>query len=527
MPQERRTNLALALIGLATGGLYALLALRYPLIPSLARPRASWVDLTSPGWVSPLYHLAIYLGLTILYILALHILTRTRLAAGPAGTRLWIIAAAWLAGSAILLPIAPAGESHDVFDYIFRGRMMAELGANPLTDVPDSYNTAPYYAYVAWRSNVDTYGPAWETTSAGVAVATRAGLRALGWWDAPGPSCPQSPSACRELAGYITAYRLLAVGLTGASAVLIGSMVRRNRPRLVAAALLAWLWSPLLLLSTAAGAHNDALMLTLLLLALWLVQRRRWLPALLVLVVAAHVKIAALLVAPVVGLWLVRRLGWRRAAALAAAALAAGLLFSAAVYAPFGGWATLPRMLKERVAFLSNSPWRVLYEFLLNKPGATEEAARRLSTRMATALFVAVALPALLWMLDFRPRRWKSMPAPDWSDDRLLWRAVAAVTLIYLLAGSFWFQHWYIAWALAPAALLPDSLLARQVLPWLGFGALSANVISAFGPAAAGMPLPQITLSALMVGVIWLPALIAAVWHLGWLRAQTQPRIER
>jgi len=32
--------------------------------------------------------------------------------------------------------LAPAGESHDIFDYLFRGRMMTEYQANPLVDVP-------------------------------------------------------------------------------------------------------------------------------------------------------------------------------------------------------------------------------------------------------------------------------------------------------------------------------------------------------------------------------------------------------
>ena len=89
------------------------------------------------------------------------------------------------------------------------------------------------------------------------------------------------------------------------------------------------------------------------------------------------------------------------------------------------------------------------------------------------------------------------------------------MTLLYLLVGSFWFQHWYLVWVLAPAVLRPDALLTRWLLPWLGFGALSANLISAFAPALAPEPLSKIVLAALIVAVIWMPVLIASGWHLG------------
>ena len=94
------------------------------------------------------------------------------------------------------------------------------------------------------------------------------------------------------------------------------------------------------------------------------------------------------------------------------------------------------------------------------------------------------------------------------------------VALLYLVVGSFWFQHWYLVWVLAPAVLLPDALLTRWLLPWLGLRTLSANVISAFAPALAPEPLSEITLAALSVTVIWAPILIAGGWHLIRLRAR-------
>ena len=83
MQPKRRVNASLALIGAASAGLYALLALRYPLALSLANPRASWADLTAATWASFVNHTAIYFGLTVLYILGVALAHRHSRRASP------------------------------------------------------------------------------------------------------------------------------------------------------------------------------------------------------------------------------------------------------------------------------------------------------------------------------------------------------------------------------------------------------------------------------------------------------------
>ena len=149
---------------------------------SLDNPRAGWADLTAATWTSLACHTAIYFGLTVLYIVALRLLApipdSPRSSPATSGrTRLLIIVLTWLVCCGILLTVASSGESHDVFDYIFRGRMMTELGANPLTEVPTQYRAAPYFHYLAWHDFVDTYGPAWEMISAVTTVVARETLR--------------------------------------------------------------------------------------------------------------------------------------------------------------------------------------------------------------------------------------------------------------------------------------------------------------------------------------------------------------
>ena len=501
----------LVAVAVASLALYLLLALRYPLGASLADPRASWASMVEATGLNAAVHLAIYLGLTLLYLTMLRLLDPSHgdSSASPRW-QILLVLVTWLACCGVLLAVAPAGESHDIFDYLFRGRMMTEYGANPLVDVPKSYSSAPYNRYLAWQKNVDTYGPLWEVSSATVGFGVRQVARWLGWWDKEHPVCPRSPESCRLLMVYITGYRLLAISLTGLSGWLIASMVKRSQTSLAPLALAAWLLNPLTLITTAVGGHNDAVMLVLIFLGWWLLQRPHPSLALLGLIFAAHVKLTALIWLPTCFLWIVWRWGWGRALKIGLVSATSGLVLSWLFYAPFGGWQTLSLMLKERSEFLANSLWRILKYLLINQMGWQTESAHQLSVGLPSLLFAVGALLIPLWVFNFRPKRWRSGPIALEEADPKLWRALTAVSILYLLIGSFWFQHWYILWVLAPAVLLPGSLFTRPLLPWLALGALSSNVAMDFLLATVMKTSPPIAKYILVVVVIWGPVLIAA-----------------
>jgi len=502
------------LIGVAVAalGLYICLAVRYPLRFSLTDPRASWASIVEPSGVNAIGHLAIYLGLTLLYLAALRLLVP---APGKNGAlfhrQILLIFTVWLVCSGVLMFVAPAGESHDIFDYLFRGRMITEYQVNPLTDVPDSLDiSTPYSRYLAWRNNVDTYGPVWEVASAAIASSVHRVTSWLGWWDASYPVCPASQESCRLLIVYITGYRLLAISLSGVSGLLIISLVGYRRAALAPLALAAWLWSPLTLITSAVGGHNDALMLVLVLLSWWLLHRQHPFWALMVLIFAAHVKLTAFIWLPAYAVWIVWRHGWRQALKIGMASVVSGLALSWLMYAPFGGWQTLPRMLQERSAFIANSLWQVLEYLLINLWGWNLGSAHQLSIGLPNSLFAVGSLLIPLWMFNIRPNRWRSAPILLKDANLILWRTMIAVGMFYLLIGSFWFQHWYILWVLAPAVLLPESQLTRFLLPWLAFGAMSSNVVMDFLLTTTLKNGPPIWNYVLSIVIIWGPVLIAS-----------------
>ena len=521
-PNLRTLVVRLAGLGAGMASVYALgLALRYPLLEGIWRPRHNWARLaegaTIPGL---LLHVATYVTATVLYIMAMRLV----LAHNPSPRRrvIAVIVGGWLLASIVLMAVAPGGEAHDVFDYLFRGRMLVEFGGSPLADAPVLFADRPFYSYITWTDHVDTYGPVWEYASGGVAATTRALLLAAGRWHVGAAACPDADASCFVLLSYVLAYRVLAVTLAGLCSWLIYTLVNRVAPALAMAALLTWLWNPLLLVSSAVGAHNDMVMLALLLASFWMLQRRWWLAALLLLVLAAHVKLTALTLAPLYGLWLVRQLGWRRALLYAAGALLLGLGLSWLLYAPLGGWATLPRMLDERQRYVALSFHHVIYR-LLNERGVDAALNRFITIQAPTLLFAAGAVLISGAMVGWR----RGDPVqPRTGDLRIFWSAALAVNLYYLLVGSYWFQPWYVLWVLAPAALLPASRFTRAVLPWLCAGALSSNAVADYLPQLPGPPLQRTGRMIAAVTTTWLPALVAAllVWRKSLIRWR---RLER
>jgi len=510
---KHRKLIRLSIYSLASLGLYILLAWRYPLMPSLENPRASWASMVDPTLGNASLHILIYLGLTLLYIAMLRLLTPT---SGETESHLRLeislIIGAWLACSGVLLAVAPAGESHDIFDYTFRGRMMTVYHANPLVDVPDSYPVStPYSRFLAWRKHVDTYGPIWEASSAAISSGVRQVARWLHWWNDIHPVCPKSPRSCRLLAVYITGYRLFAISLTGLSGWLIFSIVRYRQPALTPMASAAWLLSPMTLIATALGGHNDALMLVLVLLCWWSLQRKRVYLALLALILAAHVKLTALIWLPVCALWILSRLGRKQTLKVGLASAASGLTLSWLLYAPFGGWGSLPRMLQERSEFLANSPWRIFNFLALYYWKWPTDIVHQLSVNLPSWLFIISVILVSLWMFNFRPKRWRQTSIDSEESQSTLWCTLQAISVLYLIVGSFWFQHWYVLWILAPAALLPNTHFTRVILPWLAFGALSANVTMDFLLNTVLEGSRTILKYIWPVAIIWGPILIAFI----------------
>jgi alpha-1,6-mannosyltransferase len=196
-----------------------------------------------------------------------------------------VVAASW----ALPILVGPPLFSGDVYSYVAQGEMVTK-GVNPYLHGPSVLGSGPFLSLVAplWRRVPSPYGPAWERLS--------------GWlvtWSG------------HDVLASLVGFRLVAlfgvVLLTGGVFSLARSLGRDPAVAVTLAVL-----NPLVLLDLLGGAHNDALMLGLLVSGCALGRRGNIVTGLVLCTLAAEVKIPALIGVVFIGWWWAGAdAGWR------------------------------------------------------------------------------------------------------------------------------------------------------------------------------------------------------------------------
>ena len=212
----------------------------------------------------------------------------------------------------VLLLCAPVMLSTDIYAYAIYGRVFAIYGASPYAEAAPITHADPFMPLFGIEYMSSWYGPLWTLVSAGLAWlgGDRVGLTAL-------------------------LFRGLAVASALGAAALLWSHLRRTAPERAAQGLVLFLWNPLLVIETGLSGHNDAFMLALVLLGVWLHLRGWKVTAVVAITLSVLVKF---LTGPVLALYVLlvlRQLGsWReRFVFLARSGLAAGVVAVAVAFA--------------------------------------------------------------------------------------------------------------------------------------------------------------------------------------------------
>ncbi len=345
--------------------------------------------------------------------------------------------------------------------------MFAIHGANPYVRPPSSFPGDPFTPVLSpeWLHTRSVYGPAFTLLSAAVARV----------W-------PSSPGA--EIAAFKA---LAAIGIGGA-AVLAATAVRAVRPDRMALAAAAVGLNPVLVVHTAGGGHNDAIVALCLAGAAALAVRHASTPAplavrsasnpatrpqavavTLLLAAAALIKLPAAVPLFVWVCFVVRSAPGRRAASAAVhvvAAVALGVLVTvpvsagvrtlnaAAAVSTLQGWASGPRAVARGAEALGRAI-------------AGSAAASALGAVVYGAFLLAFAV--ILW----RVVRRKDATAPTAWAASLLALALAAA---YLLP-------WYAAWFVP---LLP--FVEDDVILWAGLAVASLLALTGVPAEPGGVP---------------------------------------
>lgn len=475
----------------------------------------------------------------------------------PAFKKVWLFTLVILA----LLLISPGMFSGDVYSYIWYGRIFALFGGNPYVDVPllyVAYDGTNWIQWLYWKDVPSAYGPVWLFFAGIIAQLANLGdgdivnhilghkVLAAGahllnvwlvwhiarivieryWQPATGGRGGRARPLLWRMAALEVISRYRGGGMASAGArVGVPTLSTHNDWRASAriAATVAYAWNPLLLIEFGVSAHNDVLMLTMLLVAIRLHLSGQWRWAVFTLALASLVKLPGLFFLPAyIRLIFSQRFygatsgtlrRTRRREGFVAAAQAVGIVATAwaLLFLPFWeGGATLK-------AFSGGPPAQVYIHSIGSViryaiPKQVAETAVSFGLEGASewnlvAFGAAIDGPLRLTLLAVTvvvavlvTRRARSFP-------RLL-EAWGWTLFAYLTIGTVWFWPWYASWLILPALLVGPGRLwnATQIyfmssLAMYGLNPSTSPSLQAWwdwsGLIAASPPL-------LYVGISWL-----------------------
>jgi len=175
----------------------------------------------------------------------------------------------------------------DLFIYAIRTRGWALYHLNPLLTAPAALPASDPWLKLAaeWINAASPYGPVWEVLSLSVFNPVNG-----------------------DFLGHLFALKGIAIAAYLLSVWLIGDILSVTHPEWKIWGQVAFAWNPLVLLETAQNAHNDIVMVALLLASVWAMVRGKDHLSLLLLALSVLVKFITILFAPFLIIYLTFKL---------------------------------------------------------------------------------------------------------------------------------------------------------------------------------------------------------------------------
>ncbi len=306
--------------------------------------------------------------------------------------------------------------STDVFSYIAYARMGVEHGLNPYLHGPASISHDPVFQYVGhdWRRTETAYGPLYTLLS--------------------------YPLAPLGVVGALWAMKTIALASSVGTLALVWRCARQRGLDPVWALLVVGA-NPLYVIYGLGGAHNDLIMLLMMMVAVTLTISPRVSPGREA--GAAGMVVAGALVKATVAALLPFMIVSRRRLAPILGALAALVLGMLAGYVAFGiHGVDVVAALNRDAAFVSSDSFATEIAHLFGKPGVFP-----IDHDLLKASLVLIVMH-LLW------RTWRGYD----------WVAASGWTLLAISVTSTWLLAWYILWPLPLAVVTRDRRLLIATL---------------------------------------------------------------
>jgi hypothetical protein len=423
-----------------------------------------------------------------------------RLCRGQNDRRLWMTVVAGAVLFALVTTFVCLITSLDIYDYIARGRITGVHSGNPYVQTPAQYPSDPFMEYASWKDKTAAYGPVWEVLSG--FISRLAGDRL---W----------PNMIIHKGVALVSYL--------ACVLVIAAILQRVAPKRALAGTLLFAWNPLILLEGVANGHNDLLMMSLILGALWALSKTESMAdesssadrirrlsygalGVVLLWLAVLIKFVPILLLPLFLFYLlVKERTWRDRIMVGLFLLALIGLITFQYYRVFWQWPEVSYTFTRRgEMFRMSVPSVILIQmkqnmenltFLQDIAGffaafqgpSTPQPIGPLEVANAIAGWPFLAAFGLAYLIVLMRNAYRLLGTPRQAQPpasqnflgkarRLVlgqqetgksrWQILAdaglIILMLYLLLANFWFWPWYLIW---PIALLSLSSDKRLLIP--------------------------------------------------------------
>ncbi|GAC1322676.1 MAG: alpha-(1-_6)-mannopyranosyltransferase A [Chloroflexota bacterium] len=375
----------------------------------------------------------------------------------------------------ITLFLTPGLFTTDIFSYVMYGHISALYNLNPYIFPPNYFPGNPLLDWIhpIWHDQPSVYGPLWTD---------------IGWLFArvtapfDGLTLPLGGTAKLQvgLMDQVLAYKVFMNGVqlvnVGLAWWLLGRLMPL-RPRARLSAFILFAWNPLMLFDTAGNAHNDALMVTLLLLSvapLVAAPPKRanagWLAGTFLVGMSALIKYTTGLVGIFYIVPWARRLPtWRARSIWIGGAI--GLIAGATVVL-FLPWADFPRALDPLMTAASGKVWMytnwapdlvaLWVERFVDPASANDPTSMHVTVRTSAKTITRILFAMyLLWEVR---RLWQRAGDRSASMVEPVLEASTRAFVVLILLVLTWVLEWYWMWPLALATLLGWRRTLSQVV---------------------------------------------------------------
>jgi hypothetical protein len=389
------------------------------------------------------------IALFVLYYIAY------RLCRGQSAYKLWVIVLGGALVFALVNFFVCTTTSLDIYDYIARGRITGLYHGNPYVYVPSDFPSDPFMQYPAWKDKTAAYGPLWETLSGLIGYV-----------------------AGDQLLTHVLAHKDLALASYVLCVLMIALILRRVSPDRALAGTLLFAWNPLILMEGLQNAHNDLLMVGLILIGFWFLAQtdrtrkqnlsskyRSWHLvlggfAILFVWTGVLVKFIPFLLLPPLFLYaLAKERKWGRWIGMGLLLLLPMAAFTFMYYRVFWHWPeVMDPILRRTDMFRLTIPSVIVSYWEKRIPKHIAQG------YVSWSFLIVFAVSYLALMIRTAFIMYK-MPNENGEGTRIKtpWQlavdACLGAFLLYLLLASLWFWPWYLIWPIALLALSDDERL--------------------------------------------------------------------